>query len=52
MITIVDYGMGNMGSICNMFKRIGVSAEVKILNIGGIERSIGKAKRVIDKRQS
>ena len=29
---------------------VGVSAEVKILNIGGIERSIGKAKRVIDKR--
>ena len=29
---------------------VGVSAEVRILNIGGIERSIGKAKRVIDKR--
>ncbi len=29
---------------------VGVSAEVKIVNIGGIERSIGKAKRVIDKR--
>ena len=28
MITIVDYGMGNLGSICNMFKRIGVAAEV------------------------
>jgi glutamine amidotransferase len=23
MITIVDYGMGNLGSVCNMFKRIG-----------------------------
>jgi imidazole glycerol-phosphate synthase subunit HisH len=28
MITIVDYGMGNLGSICNMLKRIGVAAEV------------------------
>jgi glutamine amidotransferase len=28
MITIVDYGMGNLGSIENMFKRIGVAAEV------------------------
>lgn len=28
MISIVDYGMGNLGSICNMFKRIGVAAAV------------------------
>lgn len=28
MITIVDYGMGNLGSITNMFKRIGVKAIV------------------------
>jgi len=28
MITIVDYGMGNLGSIRNMFKRIGVAASV------------------------
>ena len=28
MITIVDYGMGNVGSICNMFKRIGTAVEV------------------------
>lgn len=28
MITIVDYGMGNLGSIQNMFKRIGVPATV------------------------
>ncbi len=28
MITIVDYGMGNLGSIRNMLKRIGVAAEV------------------------
>jgi imidazole glycerol-phosphate synthase subunit HisH len=27
-ITIVDYGMGNLGSIQNMFKRIGVSAAI------------------------
>jgi phenylacetate-CoA ligase len=30
---------------------IGVSAEVKIVPISTIERSIGKAKRVIDKRK-
>ncbi|MBM3384306.1 MAG: phenylacetate--CoA ligase, partial [Betaproteobacteria bacterium] len=30
--------------------RIGVSAEVKVVPISTIERSIGKAKRVIDKR--
>ena len=30
---------------------VGVSAEVKIVPISSIERSIGKAKRVIDKRQ-
>lgn len=28
MITIVDYGMGNLGSILNMFKRIGVPATI------------------------
>jgi len=26
MIVIVDYGMGNLGSIENMFKKIGISA--------------------------
>lgn len=26
MITIVDYGLGNLGSISNMFKRIGVTS--------------------------
>jgi phenylacetate-CoA ligase len=30
---------------------IGVSAEVKIESPGGIERSMGKAKRVVDKRK-
>lgn len=28
MTTIVDYGMGNLGSIVNTFRRIGVSAKV------------------------
>lgn len=28
MIAIVDYGMGNLGSILNMFKRIGVEASI------------------------
>ncbi|WP_148624594.1 imidazole glycerol phosphate synthase subunit HisH [Aliarcobacter cryaerophilus] len=29
MITIVDYGMGNLGSIQNMFKYIGVEVEIQ-----------------------
>jgi len=29
MITIVDYGMGNLGSMRNMFKRIGVKASIE-----------------------
>lgn len=29
MITIVDYGMGNLGSMLNMFKRIGVEARIE-----------------------
>jgi glutamine amidotransferase len=28
MITIVDYGMGNLGSLVNMYKRIGVTVQV------------------------
>src|ERR1700747_3219321 len=28
MIAIVDYGMGNLGSIHNMLKRIGVPAQI------------------------
>ncbi|NBS58157.1 MAG: phenylacetate--CoA ligase [Betaproteobacteria bacterium] len=36
----------------NIKSLIGVSAEVKIVPISTIERSIGKAKRVIDKRKS
>ena len=29
MITIVNYGMGNLGSMLNMFKRIGVEATIE-----------------------
>jgi phenylacetate-CoA ligase len=29
---------------------IGISARIDIVEVGGIERSIGKARRVIDKR--
>ena len=29
MITIVNYGMGNLGSMLNMFKRIGVTATIE-----------------------
>ncbi|MEO5328829.1 MAG: imidazole glycerol phosphate synthase subunit HisH [Magnetococcus sp. THC-1_WYH] len=29
MITIVNYGMGNLGSMLNMFKRIGVKAAIE-----------------------
>lgn len=28
MISIVNYGMGNLGSVANMFKRIGVAAQI------------------------
>jgi len=28
MITIVDYGMGNLGSILNMFKKVGAKAKI------------------------
>ena len=28
MITIVDYGMGNLGSIRNMLKKIGAESEI------------------------
>jgi len=29
MITIVNYGMGNLGSMLNMFKRLGVAARIE-----------------------
>lgn len=28
MITIVNYGMGNLGSVANMFKRVGIASEI------------------------
>jgi len=42
MITIVDYGVGNLGSVGNMMKKIGVEAEVTSdLN------TIAKAKKIL-----
>jgi imidazole glycerol-phosphate synthase subunit HisH len=38
MITIVDYGMGNLGSVLNMFRRIGVAAEATS-NLSVIEKA-------------
>ena len=38
MLTVVDYGMGNLGSIVNMFRKIGVQAVVTAEPIG-IERA-------------
>lgn len=40
MITIVDYGLGNLGSIKNMFKRVGVKAEIQsdLGTIAGAEK--------------
>jgi len=38
MITIVDYGLGNLGSIKNMFKRVGVQSEI-ISNLDDIARA-------------
>lgn len=42
VVTIVDYGMGNIGSLINMFRRIGVQTEV-----ASDLRSIGKARKII-----
>jgi glutamine amidotransferase len=42
MITIIDYGMGNLGSIQNMFKRIGVKSIVSS-NLG----EISKAEKIV-----
>jgi glutamine amidotransferase len=42
MITIIDYGMGNLGSIKNMLKKIGVDSEITN-NIEVIDR----AKKII-----
>jgi glutamine amidotransferase len=42
MITIIDYGMGNLGSVQNMFKRIGVQTE-----ISGDANAIAKAIKIL-----
>ena len=42
MITIVDYGMGNLGSIQNMFKRIKVESEIT-----SDVRAIAQAKKIL-----
>ena len=42
MITIVDYGMGNLGSMRNMFKRIGVKARIE-----SDPEVIGQAKKLV-----
>lgn len=42
MITIVDYGMGNLGSIQNMFKRIGAAAVVS-----GDPELVGRAEKIL-----
>jgi glutamine amidotransferase len=38
MITVIDYGIGNLGSVLNMFRRIGVAAEATS-NIAAIEKA-------------
>lgn len=42
MITIVDYGMGNIGSLVNMFKRIGINTR-----IGSDPKGIRKAEKLV-----
>ena len=42
MITIINYGMGNLGSIQNMFKRIGVESEIT-----GDEQQIARATKML-----
>jgi glutamine amidotransferase len=42
MVTVIDYGMGNLGSIQNMFKRIKVESEIT----GDIEK-IAAAKKLL-----
>lgn len=41
-VTIIDYGMGNLGSIQNMFKRIGVESEIT-----GDEARISVANKIL-----
>lgn len=38
MIVIIDYGMGNLGSIINMLKKVGASAKISV-DIKEIERA-------------
>ena len=42
VVTIIDYGMGNIGSLINMFRRIGVQSEV-----ASDLRSIKRARKII-----
>lgn len=42
MTTIIDYGMGNLGSVINMFKRIGAACELT----GDLDK-ISKAKKIL-----
>ena len=42
MVTIIDYGMGNLGSISNMFRRIGVECEIT-----GDKEKIGAARKIL-----
>lgn len=42
MITIVDYGMGNLGAVLNMFKHIGVPAR-----ISSDAATIGEAEKIL-----
>ena len=42
MITVIDYGMGNLGSVINMFKKIGVESKLSS-NLN----EIGEAKKLL-----
>lgn len=42
MITIVNYGMGNLGSVQNMFKRIGVASEIT-----GDPQAVSRAEKLL-----
>jgi imidazole glycerol-phosphate synthase subunit HisH len=42
MITIIDYGMGNLGSIQNMFRRLGVESDIT-----GDKEKIGAATKLL-----
>jgi glutamine amidotransferase len=42
MITIIDYGMGNLASVQNMFKRVGVPCEIT----GDLDK-INKAQKIL-----